>query len=94
MVARLMGKKDMTVSYMTAPGEAIQSDKSGAWYYILSSLAMNELVLTRFGAKKDFDVDNKFVDKQVKSFYDIYKKRCECKIYSAYEIDNNQININ
>ena len=41
-----------------------------------------------------FDQDNKFVDKRIKSFYDIYKKRCEYKIYSAEEIDNNQITIN
>ena len=94
MGARLIGRKDMSVSYMTAPGEAVQSDRSGAWYYVLSSSSMTELTGARFGSKKDFDIDNKFVDKQVKSFYDIYKKRCECKIYSAQDIDNNQININ
>ncbi len=92
---KLGGKRDMKVFYMTAPGEAVQSEKSGAWYYILSSSSVGELLNERFSsAEKDFDKDNKFVDKLVKSFYDIYEKRCEVKIYSANDIENNLININ
>lgn len=92
---KLKDKKDMEVFYMTAPGEAVQSDKSGAWYYILSNASMKELLCDRFGAdKKDFDKNNKFVDKRVKSFYDIYEKSYDYKIYSTDDIENNQININ
>lgn len=95
MGLKMNSKKDMKVYYMTAPGEAVRSDKSGAWYYILSSPSMSELLKNGFGAyEKDFDKNNKFVDKQVKSFYDIYKKRCEYKIYSAEEVKSNKININ
>ena len=95
MGLKLSGKKNMGVSYFTAPGEAIQSENSGAWYYVLSSLSMENVVCERFGADQNaFDKDNKFVDKRVKSFYDIYKKHCEYKTYSADDIDNNQININ
>lgn len=87
---------DGEVFYVTAPGEAIQSQKSGAWYYVLSRKSMSELLSNYFGAKPGeniFDKDNKFVDKQVKSFYDIYEKRCEYKIYSDDDIDNNLIDI-
>ena len=83
--------------YLTAPGEAIQSEQSGAWYYILSKPSLEEILKARFGAtkqEKSFDKDNKFVDKRVKSFYDIYNKRYDYKIYSAKEIENSEININ
>lgn len=92
---KLKGQKNMDVFYMTASGEAVQSDKSGAWYYILSRPTMNDLLYERFGAdKKDFDKNNKFVDKRVKSFYDIYEKYYDYKVYSTDDIENNQININ
>ena len=82
------------VSYMTAPGEAIQSQKSGAWYYILSASSMTELLRSRFDMVDTFDKDYKFVDKNAKAFYDIYNKNCEVKIYTADDIENNKININ
>ncbi len=82
------------VYYMTAPGEAIQSDISGAWYYILSASSNVKILSERFGMSEIFDKDNKFVDKNVKSFFDIYNKTCEVKIYTADEIDSNEININ
>lgn len=83
--------------YMTAPGEAVQSEVSGAWYYVISKASMHELLRERFGntqSAEKFDAQNKFVDNRVKSFYDIYNKRCEYRIYSADEIENNLININ
>ena len=85
------------VSYMTAPGEAIKDENSGTWYYILSNSSMADLMNERFGCrtdKKDFDKYNKFVDKNEKSLYDIYNKHCEIKIYSADEVENNEVNIN
>ena len=82
--------------YITAPGEAVQSEQSGAWYYVLSKPSMQEIMCNYFGVSKEksFDIDYKFVDKRVKSFYDIYEKRCEYKIYGADDLENNQININ
>lgn len=85
------------VSYLTAPGEAIQSSQSGAWYYVLSKESMVEILSKHLGmpdARENFDKEEKFVDKNIKSFYDIYNKRCEYKIYSADDIENNEININ
>ena len=83
-------------SYLTAAGEAVQSEESGAWYYILSSPSMSEIIRQFFYVtdEKGFDKEYKFVDKRVKSFYDIYNKRCDYKIYSAHDIENEQININ
>ncbi len=89
--------KDKSASYMTAPGEAIKDSNSGTWYYILSNSSMANLLDERFGLytdKKDFDKNNKFVDINEKSFYDIYNKSCEVKIYSADDVENNEVNIN
>ena len=89
--------KGATVRYMTAPGEAVQDAQSGAWYYVLSRESSADVLSKWFGLrvdKKDFDKDNKFVDKDDKSFYDIYNKYCEVKIYSADDVENNEVNIN
>lgn len=88
--------KNGKVYYLTAPGEAVQTETSGAWYYVLSKDALAEIVSTRFASakdKKDFDRNNKFVDKRVKPFYDIYNKRYSYRVYTADDIANN-ININ
>ena len=82
--------------FVTAPGEDIQSDVSGAWYYVLSRSAMDELLYEHFSvgnAKNDFDKNLNFVDKNVKSFYDIYNKYCSYKIYRADEIMNDGIEL-
>ena len=82
--------------FVTAPGEDIQSDVSGAWYYVLSHSAMDELLYEHFSfgdVKNDFDKSLKFVDKNVKSFYDIYNKYCAYKIYRADEIMNGGIEL-
>ena len=91
---KCMKAKGGTVSYVTSPGEAIQSAESGAWYYILSKSAMSKLLTSRFYATGNFDERVKFVDKDKKSFYDIYNKNCEVRIYTADDIENNKININ
>ena len=91
---KCMQAKTGKVSYMTAPGEAIQSEKSGAWYYILSADSMTELLSSCFDSKESFDKEYKFVDNSNKSFYDIYNKKCEIRIYTADDIENNKININ
>ena len=90
---KCMKAKGGTVSYVTSPGEAIQSAESGAWYYILSKSAMSKLLTSRFYATGNFDEQVKFVDKDKKSFYDIYNKNCEVRIYTADDIENNKINI-
>jgi anionic cell wall polymer biosynthesis LytR-Cps2A-Psr (LCP) family protein len=74
--------KEGKAYYVTAPGEAVRAEESGAWYYILTREATSELLGSRFASandKKDFDNANKFVDKRVKSFYDIYNKRCHIR---------------
>jgi len=94
---KLSKAKNGEVTYLTSPGEAVQCESSGAWYYILSRESMAEALAEHFGAdfsKKDFDISNNFVDKRNKSFYDIYNKRCDYIIYSADDVENNQININ
>lgn len=91
---KCMKAKGGTVSYVTSPGEAIQSEESGAWYYILSKSSMTEILRSRFYGVENFDEQTKFVDKDKKSFNDIYNKNCEARIYTADDIENNKININ
>ena len=91
---KCMKAKGGTVSYVTSPGKAIQSEESGAWYYILSKSAMAKLLTSHFYGTGNFDEQARFVDKDKKSFYDIYNKSCEVKIYTADDIENNKININ
>lgn len=89
--------KGGTLRYLTAPGKAVQTEQSGAWYYVLSERSMTEVLMAHFGlssSEKDFDKDNKFVDNQNKSFYDIYNGRCEYRLYTADDLENNEININ
>lgn len=74
------------ISFVTAPGEDVQSEASGAWYYILSRDAMTELLQKELGFVSDFDKRSKFVDKSVKSFYDIYNKYCSYRMYRADEL--------
>lgn len=81
-----------SIRFATAPGEDIQSEQSGAWYYILSKSAMNEIDKILFDAE-NFDKNSKFVDKRVKSFYDIYNKYCSYKIYSSKDILNGSVEI-
>ena len=80
------------ICFVTAPGEDIQSEVSGAWYYILSKSSMTELSQKLFGCE-NFDKNTIFVDKNVKSFYDIYNKYCPYKIYRAEEIMNGGIEL-
>lgn len=91
---KCMQAKTGKVSYLTAPGEAIQSTQSGAWYYILSAPSMNEILDARFDSKEKFDKENKFVDSNNEAFCDIYNKSYEIKIYTKDDIENNKININ
>lgn len=80
------------IRFATAPGEEIQSEQSGAWYYVLSRDAMNEIEKILFDSE-NFDKSSKFVDNRVKSFYDIYNKYCSYKIYSSKDILNESFEI-
>lgn len=91
-----MGKNGK-VCYVTLPGEATRSEKSGAWYYVLSRESTAELLTERFGMRggeKDFDKSEQFVDKTAKLFYDIYCTRHEYIIYDSDDIENDLTNIN
>ncbi len=91
-----IGKKG-SISYVTLPGEAVQSERSGAWYYIISRESAAQLLKSRFGMEqdeKDFDKANKFVDKTQKSFYDIYSSPREYIVYGEDEVKNNLKSIN
>ncbi len=78
--AHLLSVSKENVTMLTLPGEAVQSDISGAWYYVLSKEATGEVLKNNFSLlteQKDFDKNKNFVDIKTKSFYDIYNKFCK-----------------
>lgn len=87
---------DGEVSFMSAPGKAIRSDESGAWYYVLSRSGMQRALAVGFGISENtiFDKNEKFVDKERRSFYDIYDSWCEPRVYRTQDIDDGKLIIN
>ena len=78
-------------SYLTAPGEAVQSDISGAWYYVMNRRASYDIIKERFApyiTEDEFDPKRKFTSSAGKGFCDIYEaiEGYETKIYSAREM--------
>ena len=84
----LMKCENKDISFVTLPGEDVRSESSGAWYYILSRSAVQELLGT-----ENFDKNANFVDKRVKSFYDIYDRYYSYKIYRSDDILNGNLEL-
>lgn len=55
------------ITALTLPGEEIQSEKSGAWYYILSKSGCEEIF-------ENFDPEGKFTNLTRKQFNEIYNR--------------------
>lgn len=81
------------LSFVTAPGEDIVSAKSGAWYYVLSSKAMSEILELHFAPVGEFDRERLFLNERNKNALPIYEGYSEYKISSAEDIDKNGIYI-
>lgn len=63
------------IFFVTAPGEALTAAKSGASYYALSAPAMEELLVSYFGAEKGgFDKNRVFLNESYQSFTEVYRK--------------------
>ena len=75
------------VTLLTLPGEEVQSQYSGAWYYVLSQSGMREVIERFLGAEEsDFDPERRFVDQKRSSFREIYEKNIPPEAYTAEEL--------
>lgn len=75
------------VTLLTLPGEEVQSQYSGAWYYVLSRSGMREVMERFLGADGSvFDSQRQFVDQKRSSFREIYEKNIPPEAYTAEEL--------
>lgn len=81
----LFAVKEEAIEMLTLPGEDAVAQKSGAWYYVASAPAVNEVLTRYFGASENaFDPERLFRNERYESFCRIYDG------YSAYEVDSAQ----
>lgn len=82
---------------LTLPGEEVQSEYSGAWYYILShegcAEAIGEYLIASDQAYDGFDKNGQFTDSKRKSFHDIYQKKISAVPYTFEGIMSEGISI-
>ena len=76
---------DLSQMYvMTAPGEAVAASRSGASYYSLSSVAMDELLREYFGVSSgSFDRDRVFLNERYENFSSVYGGYSEYRVYTV-----------
>lgn len=80
------------ISFATMPGEEVRSEKSGAWFYILSKSGCAKLV-EDIGSEGEFDKAHLYSDASRDEFEEIYNREIEAQIYSAADIDGEGIEI-
>lgn len=80
------------ISFATMPGEEVKSEKSGAWFYILSRGGCEE-ILRSIGAESEFDTEHIYSDKSRSEFEEIYNREIKAHVYNAAEIDGEGIEI-
>lgn len=80
------------ISFATMPGEEVKSEKSGAWFYVLSRNGCEE-ILKSIGAESGFDREHVYSDRARAEFEEIYNREIKARIYNAAEIDGTGIEI-
>ncbi len=89
----LLALDDENIIFITAAGEALIAEKSGASYYALSAKAMEECLGIYFGSTAPFDKDRVFLNKSYRSFREVYEGYSEYKAYSAKNISESRMGI-
>jgi len=80
------------MSFVTMPGAEVRSEKSGAWFYILSKSGCEELLGKINGGAK-FDEKHIYSDKSRSEFEAVYNKEIKAHVYTADKIDGEGIEI-
>lgn len=87
IAGELLALNTENIYLMTAPGEAVVAEESGASYYSLSGRAMGEVLEKYFGgASAGFDENRVFLNGKYESFQRVYEGYSEYKVYSAKNI--------
>lgn len=80
--------------FLTLPGEEVQSEYSGAWYYILSRDGMKEVIERFLGADGNaFDLGKRFTDPARRTFREIYERNIAPEAYTARELLGGKLKI-
>ena len=83
----LLSLNTADIRLMTAPGEAVVAEKSGASYYSLSGKAMGEVLEEYLGGSSDgFDREGLYLNERYDGFTRVYKGYSEYKVYSVKNI--------
>ena len=70
---------------LTAPGEAVTAEKSGASYYSLSAPPMENILVNYFGGS-GFDREGLFKNEKYKNFAQTYEKNAAYRLYSVKKL--------
>ena len=76
------------LSLMTAPGEAVVAQSSGASYYSLSGRAMDEALLKYFGGGSGFDPQGVYLNERYEGFIKVYEGYSDYRVYSVKNIQS------
>ena len=86
--------KEESIEMLTLPGEDAVAEKSGAWYYVVSAPAANEVLARYFGASEHaFDPEGLFRNERYDSFCRIYDEYRAYEVYSAESVENGGVEI-
>ena len=78
------------LSFVTAPGEDIVSERSGAWYYVLSAPSTRQLLEEYFGGENEFDSKGLFRKENDQGFSEIYQRNVDFQISNADDMGKKQ----
>lgn len=76
------------LSLMTAPGDAVVAESSGASYYSLSGRAMDEVLRKYFGGSSGFDPRGVYLNERYVSFRAVYEGYSDYRVYSVKNIQS------
>ncbi len=83
---RAVATNPSEIRMLTLPGEALTAEKSGASYYVLSSVSTRELMEKYFCASGDFDQNEIFLNEDYESFKKTYLSKRDCFVSTIGEI--------
>ena len=93
LISKGMAISSEKVFFVTAPGNDVVSEQSGAWYYVISRVGVENILKSYFGAERNFDENGWFFNANSKSATDIYNREQSVNVTSVADIDKNGINI-
>ena len=84
------------INMLTLAGEDVRSERSGAWFYVISKSAAHEQLSTYMGADADadgFDIAGAFLHEGASEFSKIYASYVPYSVSNAKNVNENGIEI-